>query len=80
LTKENPINEIVRLPMGFGILHLDNSLEIDQDEYEKNKEEFSKKLEIEKRNEIFAEYLSLLRIKANIDDQLPRRETQTEAP
>lgn len=79
LNGENTISPVVEIKKGYCILHFDKLQPIDQDKFAKEKDEFSKNLLNDKKNEIFSEFVGALRLKANLEDNIAKlkKENQT---
>ena len=75
LTKENNLSEVVQTTTGFSILFLDENQEVDQAAFEKDKEKFAQGIFDEKRNQAFNDFLSQLRLKANLEDNISKLKT-----
>ncbi|MBN1870178.1 MAG: SurA N-terminal domain-containing protein [Candidatus Omnitrophica bacterium] len=71
LTEDNKVSEVVETAKGYCILHLDDYVPIENSDYEKAKDALAQELSDEKRNAAFADFVSQLRIKANLIDHLP---------
>ncbi len=71
LTEDNKLSDVVEVSTGHCILHLDSLVPVDKEEYEKQKEEFTQTLLTEKKNIAFNNFLSQLRVKANLYDNIP---------
>jgi len=76
LSKENKISDVVETPKGFCILHLDEYIPADKKEYEKQKDDLSQQLLLQRRNEIFGDFLSKLRLDANLIDHISKQKQQ----
>ncbi len=72
LTENNTISDVVETENGYCILHLNSYIPVDKEVFAKEKEKFAQNLFMEKRNEIFSNFLSGLRLKANLVDNLPK--------
>jgi hypothetical protein len=66
LNEENSISNVVEAGKGYAILHRDATTPVDMKEFEKQKEEFAGDLLIEKKNKAFSDFLTHLRLKANL--------------
>ncbi len=78
LDTQNKISEVVETSRGFAILHLDSLQPVSQEDFEKEKAQFAKTLFQEKQNEAFNDFLSALRIKANLEDNISKLKAQRE--
>ena len=59
---------------GYAILYLDSKQPIDEQDYKKHQEEIANTLLTEKRNAAFSEFLTQLRLKANLQDNISELE------
>jgi len=80
LTAEKSLSEIIETPKGFCILHLDSRIPADMKEFEKDKEKITEILLLEKRATAFNEFLSRLRIKANLEDNIAKMKAGKSKP
>ena len=72
LNDQNKISEVVETEKGTAILHLDQRGPLNQEEFLKEKDQFAKTLTEERKNDAFNDFLSLLRIKANLLDNVSK--------
>ncbi len=72
LNDQDKISGIVDIAKGYAILHLDKYVPFDKDKFEKEKEDFLKKLADEKKSEAFTNFLGRLRAKANLEDNISK--------
>lgn len=73
LTEQQRLNsEVVETAKGYCILYLDELVPIDQAQYEKEVEEFAKTLITDKRNEAFGDFMTSLRLKAHLEDNVSK--------
>jgi len=72
LTADNKISAPVPTDKGYCVLHLNSLVQVDPKEYEKQRNEFMFALLRERKNMVFSEYLARLRLKANLEDNLPK--------
>ena len=79
LSQDNPMSEVIQTAKGFCILHQDAYEGIDPEVYAKEKEEVTNVLLLKKRNEVFNEFLSQLRLKANLVDNIAKLRQQQQA-
>lgn len=70
LNEENKISNVVETPKGYYILHLDSYTEVDAEQFAKEKEAFSEELSNSRKNEVFTDFLTRLRLKAKVVDNL----------
>ncbi len=73
LQNENKISDVIEIGKGFCILHLDTFEAMNSEEYQKTKEEYSKKILEGRRNEAFQDFLTLLRLRASIEDNMSKK-------
>jgi parvulin-like peptidyl-prolyl isomerase len=64
------VDNAVETLRGYAILYLDSKQPIDEKDYEKHKQEIANALLTEKRNAGFSEFLTQLRLKANLQDNI----------
>jgi peptidyl-prolyl cis-trans isomerase D len=72
LSKDTPLSGIVEMERGYGILHLDEQTPVKRDDYEKDKEKFQKEFLERRTNEVFNEYLTDARLRANLQDDITK--------
>ena len=71
LNEDNRLADVaVETLKGYAVLYLDSKQPIDEQDYEKQKEEIANNLLTEKRNAAFTEFLTQLRLKANLQDNI----------
>jgi peptidyl-prolyl cis-trans isomerase D len=70
LTKENKLSKVIETQSGPCILHLDQVAEADKSEFDKQKEKIAQDLTGEKRLKFFSEFITGLRLKANLVNNL----------
>lgn len=71
LTTENPISEIAQTSKGYCIIHLNGRTEVDMSNFEKEKEKYTNAMLTEKKTKAFNDFLTHLRLKANLESYLP---------
>lgn len=71
LTTENPVSRVAVTEKGYCILKLDNRVEPDMKDFDKEKEKFAQSILLEKKTKAFNDFLTQLRNKANLEDYLP---------
>lgn len=76
LTNEKKISEPVETAKGVCILHLDSYLGIDEEKYKQEKETIAQELLQEKKNSAFNDFLTHLRIQANLQDYISKDKNQ----
>ena len=76
LTQEQPISQAVETSKGYAILHLDSRLPIDEGEFEKKKDEITQRLLQQKSNNLFNDFISALRIEAELEDNIAKLKAQ----
>lgn len=72
LSDANRLSDIIDAGTGAAIVFLDERLPIDESQFAKDKEAFSKSLYLEKANETFSAFLTHLRLKANLQDNISK--------
>ena len=75
LNEQNKLSEVVETPKGFCILYFQGREQANAEGFLKEKEQFTQNLLAEKRSEAINEYLSILRIKANLQDNIAKLKT-----
>jgi hypothetical protein len=71
LSEDNPLADVaVETQTGYAVVYLDSKQPLDEQDYEKQKESIREGLLAEKRNAAFSQYLTQLRIKANLQDNI----------
>lgn len=70
LNEQNKLSDVVETPKGFAILYFLGRQEAREEDFLKEKDQFTQNLLEEKRSEAINEYLSVLRIKANLQDNI----------
>ncbi|MCK5580941.1 MAG: peptidylprolyl isomerase [Candidatus Omnitrophica bacterium] len=76
LNESNKLSQIVETEKGYCLLHLDEREPIDEEKFAKVKNEFTEKLLAEKKNTSFEDFLTHLRIRANIEDNMVKQKGQ----
>jgi peptidyl-prolyl cis-trans isomerase D len=71
LTTEKPISEIAQTSKGFCIIHLDGRTQADMADFEKEKDKYTNAMLMEKKSKAFNDFLTHLRLKANLESYLP---------
>ena len=61
---------MIETAQGFAILYLDSRIPADREEFEKDKDQYKEAVLNRKRNEILTDYLTKLRMKANLESNL----------
>ncbi len=72
LEEQDKISPIVETTKGFCILRSDLVQSVSREDFEKEKPAFAQSLLDEKRNQTFNEFMAILRIKANLQDNISR--------
>ncbi len=75
LDDKNNISQPLEVSKGFSILHLDGREPLNQETYLKEKDQFTQTLLNEKKSAVFNDFISLLRIKANLQDNISKTKT-----
>ena len=76
LTEEKSISATVATPKGFCIIHRDGAQAVDPQKFQKEKEEFTKTYVGEKKNAVITDYIARVRVKANLQDYLPKKSAE----
>lgn len=71
LTTENPISDVAETSKGYCLIHLDNRTEADMKDFEKEKNNYASAILLEKKTKEFNDFLVRLRLKANLQSNLP---------
>ncbi|MFT5169929.1 MAG: hypothetical protein ACI9E5_001289 [Candidatus Omnitrophota bacterium] len=78
LSSNNKISGVIEAENGFYILHLDNTIEADEENFAEEKEELMNTLLNEKRNVAFGEFLTSLRQEAQLEDFISKQRQSTQ--
>ncbi len=70
LTKDSPLSPVVETAKGFCILHLDEYVPAQAEQYEAEKKGIAQQLFNQRRTETFGNYVTQLRLKANLVDHI----------
>lgn len=76
LTEASRLSGPVDTTKGYCLLYLDKIIPADMKEFEKEKEKLQERLLIEKRTEEFNNFLTKLRIQANLEDNIAKLKAQ----
>ncbi len=76
LNEQNRISAVVETPKGSGILYFDGKEPVKQEDFLKEKDEFAQTLLAQKKNDAFTDFLAVLRIKANLQDNVSKLKSQ----
>jgi peptidyl-prolyl cis-trans isomerase D len=71
LTKEKPLSDVAETSKGYCLIHLDSRSEADMTDFEKEKTKFSNAILLEKKTKAFNDFLTRLRLIANLESYLP---------
>lgn len=74
LSEDSPLSTVVETAIGTCILHLDHYVPVDQSAFEQEKEPFAHLLLNEKKVKAFNDFLTQLRLEANLVDNLGDKE------
>ncbi len=74
LTEQDDLSGVVATETGYSVVHLDSRVPADEKQFEEKKQSLSEKLLNERRTQAFNDFLSDLRLKANVSSNLPRQE------
>ncbi|VAX35175.1 hypothetical protein MNBD_UNCLBAC01-941 [hydrothermal vent metagenome] len=72
LNDENSVSDVIVVENGFCILHLDNYIPVENADFEKNKERIAETLLNEERQKVFNIFLSTLKAKAKLEDNIAK--------
>ena len=72
LSDQKKLSEPVIVENGIAILHLDGKQPADMTLYEKQKEQIADKMTAERKNESYNNYLSQIRLQANLQDNISK--------
>lgn len=72
LSLDKPLSGVVEVDKGFCLLHLDNYIPADEDQFDLSREELAQKISNEKQSAAFGNYIMQLRVKADLTDNIPR--------
>lgn len=75
LSEKNDLSEVIETPKGYCILHLDNFSPAVQDQFEEQAEQLKQKLLSERKNEAFSEFMTRIRLQANLSIALDPNNT-----
>lgn len=78
LTPEQPLSGVVETAKGYAILHLDSQVPVSQEDFNKEKENYKQALLLERKNAIFSEFVTRLRLKANLQDHVSKLQKDAE--
>ena len=73
LTEKDPVSDVVETEKGFCILHLDNYLGVNQNDFEKEKDKAAQDILTQKQDDAFNGFITRLRLKANLQNNLPEQ-------
>ncbi len=73
LNDQNKLSNVVETQNGWAILYLDSRIAADKAEFEKQKQTFADSLLSEKKMKFFSDYLTGLRLKANLVDHISKK-------
>lgn len=72
LSEEAPVSNVIDTTKGYAILHLDSQVPIDQKDFEKEKDSLGQTLLTEKKSNVFMNFLTRLRLQANLEDNISK--------
>jgi hypothetical protein len=72
LTPEKSLSDLVETPKGYCILHLDSRVPASKDDFQKDKAALSQQLLLEKKNAVFNEFITRLRLNAKLEDHVSK--------
>ncbi len=70
LSEKDPLSKVVETEKGFCILHFDSTSTIDMDQFAKDKTSFSEKILNDRKTQAFTDFLTQLRAKAQVIDNI----------
>ncbi len=76
LTMQNRLSEVISTSQGPAIVYLDNIEAIDEKQFEEDKPNFKEMFFAQKRNQMIMEFLTQLRIRANVQSNLDKNKTK----
>ncbi len=76
LTKENPLSQAVPVAKGWAVLYLDQRQQIDEKQYEKDKDKTAREILFEKKSRVFSEFLGQLRLRSGLVDLISKRKEE----
>ncbi len=78
LNDQNKLSDVVETQTGWAILYLDRIVPAEQTDFEKQKQEFANSLLSEKKMTAFSDFLTGLRLKANLLDNISKLRAQNQ--
>ena len=78
LTEDNKISNVVETATGYCILHLDDYIPIENSEYASAKNDLAQEILNEKRNVVFGDFVTQLRVKANLFSNIAELREQSQ--
>lgn len=78
LNDQNKLSDVVETQNGWAILYLDQKVQADMKDFDKQKQEFANKLLSEKKMKFFSDYLTGLRLKANLVDNISKMKEENQ--
>jgi len=78
LTEDNKVSDVVETATGYCILHLDEYVPIETSEYEKAKDGLAQELSDEKRNAVFGDFVTQLRVEAGLFNNIAELRDQSQ--
>lgn len=76
LNDQHKLSDVVETQNGWAILYLDSRIAADKADFEKQKQTFANSLLSEKKMKFFSDYLTGLRLKANLVDNISKLKEQ----
>lgn len=74
LTEQDKLSGVVATETGYSVLHLDSRVPADEKNFEEQKAALSETLLNERRTQAFNDFLSNLRLKANLTSHIPQQQ------
>ena len=72
LTEASSLSDVIKTAKGFSILHLDQSVPPDKEQYEAEKKGIAQQLYNQRRTETFGNFVTQLRLQANLIDNVSK--------
>lgn len=73
LNEKDDLSDVVETPKGYCILHLDSFTPAVQDRLKEQEGQIKEKLMAERRNQAFSEYMTRVRLEANLENKLAQK-------
>ena len=73
LTADEPLSGVVETEKGYTILHLDERIPVDLEKFDEEKDAFGQRVLMQKKMEVFDNYIKILKHKADLKDLISER-------